>query len=103
MSRDELPTSTGTWPAGASHRWVVVSQNDSDRRSSSTVTWRLCPGRRVSWATPASCLGGVGTAVGSWPAYTCATSVPVREPVLVTVNLTRGAFRRVPGMILRLL
>jgi len=38
MSREELPTRTGTVPPGVTQRWVPVSQYASDRGSSATVT-----------------------------------------------------------------
>ena len=50
------------------------------------------PGPERHSGIPGELLDRGRHAVGSRPTYTWATSVPVRAPVLVTVNCTRGVF-----------
>ena len=51
---------------------------------SGKVTVALAPGLSVTRWKPASCSGGSWLAAGS-PTYSCATSAPATEPVLVIV------------------
>jgi hypothetical protein len=52
------------------------------------VTVPLLPGSSLSLAKPRSCFGGVGGADEGRVTYSCATSAPATEPVLVMVAVT---------------
>ena len=54
---------------------------------SGNVTVALAPGLSVTRWKPLSCSGGSWLAAGS-PTYSCATSAPATDPVLVIVAVT---------------